>query len=216
MESVAARSLKLRNIRRLIFASHDDPLVNGFREVTEPCGIEVVSLTDVGLPEPSGSTRGPLHSATRKATVVAGITNTPAIGHVRGFYIDPLLRWGGGGPKWSWSLPWPYESEDLAAELWQAHNTLDGHGYCGPDDRGAYFRTLLCLTWPDAQCQTFEGRIQGRFGTWGHRNKPGDLVADYFVPDGETAPLASLADRASQLPSDQEQAFEAFRTALSA
>src|SRR5262245_60452834 len=187
-----------------------------FREVIGPCGIEVMSLTDVGLPEPSGSTRGPLDSATRKAAIVAAMTDTPAIGHARGFYIDPLLRWGGGGPQWCWSLPWPYGSEALATELWEAHRALDGMGYCGPDDRGAYFRTVLCLAWPDAESQTLEGRTAGQFGVWGHRNKPEDLVADYFVPDGERLPLASLTDETCPLSPDQEQAFEAFRRAVSA
>ena len=215
MESVAAPILKSRNIRRLIFASHDNQLVSAFRAVIEPCGIEVMSLTDVGLPEPSGSTRGTLDSATRKAAVVAAITNTPASGYARGFYIDPLLRWGGGGPKWAWPIPWPYKIEDLAAELRKADHQLGGQGYCGPDDRGAYFRTLLCIVWPDAQSLTFEGRIPGQFITRGRRNKPRDLVY-YFVPDGETAPVALLADEARQHFSDQEQAFEAFRKALSA
>jgi XTP/dITP diphosphohydrolase len=175
-----------------------------------------MSLTDVGLPEPSESPRGPLHTATRKAAVVAAITNRPAIGYVRALHIDPMLRWGGGGPQWSWPLPWPYGSADLAAELWTAHHALDAQGYCGPDDRGAYFRTVLCLAWPDAQSQISEGRFEGQFGTSRHGNKQGDLVADYFVPDGATVSLASLADKACQLSPDQEQAFEAFRTALSA
>jgi hypothetical protein len=143
MESVAPRSLNLSIIRRLVFASHDHQLVSRFRGVIERRDIEVLSLTDVGLPEPSGSTRDPLHNATRKAAVVAAITNTPAIGLARGFYIDPLLRWGGGGPQWSWPLPWPYEDEALATELWEAHHALNGMWYCGPDDRGAYFRTRM-------------------------------------------------------------------------
>jgi XTP/dITP diphosphohydrolase len=212
MESVAAHSP--RNIPRLVFVSHEDLLVSGFRRIVEGCGIEVASLTDVGLPEPSGSSRDPLRNATRKAAVVAALTTTPAVGLARGFYIDPLLRWGGGGPQWSWPLPWTRESDALAAELWEAHHALDGMGYCGPDDRGAYFRTVLCLVWPDAQSQTFEGRAAGQFGVLGHRHKPGDLVADYFVPDGETVPLASLTDESRQLFPDQDQAFDAFRKAL--
>jgi XTP/dITP diphosphohydrolase len=189
-------------------------LVSGFRKVIERCGIDVMSLTDVGLPEPSESPRGPLHTAARKAAVVAAITNTPAIGYARSFYIDPMLR--GDGPQWSWPLPWPYGSADLAAELWTAHHALDAQGYCGPDDRGAYFRTVLCLAWPDAESETYEGRFQGQFGGSRHGNKQGDLVVNYFVPDGETVPLASLADKACQLSPDQDQAFKAFRRALSA
>src|SRR5262249_48204938 len=105
-----------------------------------------MSLTAVGLPEPSGS-GGPLHRATRKAAVVAAIRNNPAIDHARSFYIDPLLRWRGGRPNWP--LLWPCESADLAAELWEAHNALNAQGYCGPNDRGAYLRTVLLLTWPE-------------------------------------------------------------------
>jgi XTP/dITP diphosphohydrolase len=216
MESAAARPLNSSNNPRLVFVSHEDLLVSRFRRTIEGCGIEVASLTDVGLPEPGGSARDPLHSATRKAAVVAALTTTPAVSLARGFYIDPLLRWGGGGPQWSWPVPWPHEREILAAELWEAHHALDGMGYCGPDDRGAYFRTVLCLAWPDAESHTFEGRAEGQFGVWGHHHKPGNLVADYFVPDGETVPLASLADQTRQLPPDQDQAFEAFRKALTA
>src|SRR5262245_23248325 len=118
MESAATRSVNSRAIPRLVFVSHDDWLVIRFRRIIEGCGIEMASLTDAGLPEPSsGSTRDPLHIATRKAAVVAALTTTPAVGLARGFYIDPMLRWGGGGPQWSWPVPWPYESEALAAEL---------------------------------------------------------------------------------------------------
>lgn len=92
MESVADRSLKSCNIRQLVFASHDAQLVSGFRRAVEGCGVEVMSLTDVGLPEPSGSARDPLRNATRKAAIVAAITNAPAIGLARDFHIDPLAR----------------------------------------------------------------------------------------------------------------------------
>src|SRR5262249_43249680 len=105
-----------------------------------------MSLTAVGLPEPSGS-GGPLHRATRKAAVVAAIRNNPAIDHARSFYIDPLLRWRGGRPNWP--LLWPWESAGLAAELWGAHNAINAQRYCGPNDRGAYLRTVLCPQRPD-------------------------------------------------------------------
>jgi hypothetical protein len=72
-----------------------------------------VSLTEFGLPEPSHHydrrrakrRDDALLSATRKASVVAAMTEMPTIGLVRGFYIDPMLRWGGGGPQWFWPMP---------------------------------------------------------------------------------------------------------------
>ena len=143
------------------------------------------------------------------------MTNTPTVAPARGFYIDPLLRWGGGGPQWFWPLPWPYATQELAAELRRADIDLDAMGYCGPDDRGAYFRSVLCLVWPDAESQVFEGRLAGQFGVYGGRNSAGDLIDDYFVPDGEAVALASLAVDARQRYSDVERAFEALREGLS-
>jgi len=180
-----------------------------------PCGIEVMSLTEVGLPQASASDRGLADSATAKAAVVAAMTGIPAIGHARGFFIDPMLRYGGGGPQWFWPSPWPYASEELAAELEQADAALNASGYCGPDDRGASFRSVLSLVWPDLESLIFERRLEGQFGVWGCSHGPADLVEDYFVRDGETVALASLADAARQLYWDLEQAFEALRRALS-
>ena len=214
-EGVADSLLKSRKVRRLVFASHDESLVGRFRKIMGPCGIEVMSLTEVGLPQASASDRGLADSATAKAAVVAAITGIPAIGHARGFCIDPMLRYGGGGPQWSWPFPWPYASEELAAELEQADAALYASGYCGPDDRGAYFRSVLSLVWPDLESQVFERRLEGQFGVWGCSHGSADLIEDYFVPDGETVALASLTDAARQLYCDQKQAFEALRRALS-
>jgi XTP/dITP diphosphohydrolase len=217
--------LKSRGIRRLVFATHDEHLVSGFRDLIRPCGIEAVSLTELGLPEPSQHHNsqyarrrdGLLLSATSKATVIATMTDMPAIGHARGFYIDPMLRWGGGGPQWFWPIPWPHPIEDLGMEFDEADNTLNEGGYCGPDDRGAYFRSVLCLAWPDAEIEVYEGCIEGQVQTWDISSKgKGTLVGDpeqYFIPDGETAPLARL--RPKGLRPDQERAFARFRRAIS-
>lgn len=223
MEGAAGNLLKQRKPRQVILTSHDERLVGRFRNVVVGCGIELTSLTDVGLPEPAGSTRDPVQSATIKASVVAALTDTPTIGYAPGFYIDPMLRWGGGGPQWFWPVPWPFAGEELAARLAQADKMLDGCGYCGPDDRGAYFRTVLCLAWPDYQSQIFEGQVDGQFQIgrgWnrGGFSKLGELVDNpmrCFVPEGETVTLASLSDEARRRHSDQEQAFQAFREAIS-
>ena len=63
--------------------------------------------------------------------------------------------------------------------------------------------------------QVFEGRLAGQFGVYGGRNSAGDLIDDYFVPDGEAVALASLAVDARQRYSDVERAFEALREGLS-
>jgi XTP/dITP diphosphohydrolase len=206
----------LPKARRLIFASHNERLVGSFRDAVGPCGIDVLSLTDVGLPDPSASARDIVQRATIRAAVVAALTGMPTVALARGFFIDPLLRWGGGGPQWSWPVPWPYTDAELAAELWQAHNNLDAGGYCGPDDRGAYFRSVLCLLiCPEAEPLILDGRLEGQFGGLGYATspKPDHLLDDYFVPDGETVALADLPAEARRRYADEVQALEAFRRA---
>jgi hypothetical protein len=90
MEATADSLLKLRNVRRLVFACHDNRMVCRFREIIGPFGIDVMSLTEAGLPEPRGLARDPLLSVTRNAAVIAGATEVPTIGYARGFYMG----WG--------------------------------------------------------------------------------------------------------------------------
>jgi XTP/dITP diphosphohydrolase len=224
MEGVANSFLQSRGVRQLVFASHDERVVSKFRESIRPFGIEVVSLAEFGLPDrhshdPHRTRRRDdvLLSATSKAAVVAAITDLPTIGLARGFYIDPLLRWSGGGPQRYWPIPWPWANAQLGRELGEADDALNASGYLGAHDRGAYFRTVLCLVWPDAESETFEGRVKGRFETGSCFKRIKELVGDparYFIPEGETVALARLAKEALQQYSDQARAFEAFRRAL--
>jgi inosine/xanthosine triphosphate pyrophosphatase family protein len=225
MEGVANSLLKSREVRRVVLASNDERVVSDLRDSIGPHGVEIVPFTEFGLPDPShfhGARRtkrrdDALLSATSKASVVATMTDMPTIGLARGFYIDPMLRWGGGGPQRYWPIPWPWASEELARELGEADDALIAYGCCGPDDRGAYFRTVLCLVWPDAESQTFEGLVEGQFQTCNGFNRPRNLVADpaqYFVPEGEAIALAHIGEEKRRQYSDQQRAFEAFRSAV--
>ena len=183
-------------------------------------GIEVLSLTDLNVWEPSVCDSDVYIDLKPKAAVISEAFHLPAIGHARSFVIDPLLQYGGGGPQWRWPVPWPGAKEDLAAELIHADNALNLGGYCGYDDRGACFQTVLCLVWPDARSQVFEGRLEGRFAqVWSGRKKSRDLMPDFaecFIPDGETATIADLDGGLPQWNLDQNQAIDALRHALEA
>ena len=183
-------------------------------------GIEVLPLADLCLPEPSVSDSDLYLPLKIKAAVISAEAHLPTIGCARSFMIDPLLRYGGGGPQWRWSVPWLGAKEDVVAELIQADNALNSGGYCGPDDRGAIIHTVLCLAWPDARTEVFEGRMKGQFAQlWYGRKNPSDLMPDFaecFVPDGETATIADLDGDLRQWNMDEKQAIDALRRALEA
>jgi XTP/dITP diphosphohydrolase len=175
----------------------------------KPAGASVLSLTDVCLPEPSGAGTTALDYATRKASAVAWFSNMPALGFAQDFCISPLLRYSDDCPKWTWPLPHSCASSKIYAEIKKADDELNRGGYCGPDDRGAFFRCVLCLAWPDMENLVLEARIEGQLGTIGLRESPNstDVFTDYFVPDGEARTINSL-------PRAARKRYSAFRRAI--
>lgn len=183
-----------------------------------PVGIEVLSLVEVCLPEPTVTESDPYRAANAKAAAIMASTSFPAVGLARSFQIDPLLRYGGGGPQSRWPIPWPGTTEDLAAELFQADDLLNRGGYCGPDDRCAAFHTVLCLVGSDARSQSFEGRMAGQFASLSSkRMKSRAFVPDFadcFVPNGENDVIAELGGSLSEWSRDQQQAIDALRQGM--
>jgi Ham1 family len=173
-------------------------------------GASVLSLTDVCLPEPSGAGTTALDRATKRASAVAWLSNMPALGFAQEFCINPLLRFGDVGcPLWSWPLPHSGPSRIIYAEIKKADDELNRGGYCGPDDRGAFIRCVLCLTWPDMENLVLDARIEGQLGTVGLRESGNATrrFTDYFVPDGEERTISSL-------PRATRKRYSAFRRAI--
>jgi len=139
--------------------THDAEFAAECTDILMPEEVSVLSLTDVGLPEPAGAGANALHRATGKASAVAAFSNLPALGFAQEFRIDPLLRYGdGSGPQWTWPLPRSAPRETIHAEIRRADDKLVRGGYCGPDDRGAFIRCVLCLAWPDMETMVLEAR----------------------------------------------------------
>ena len=202
--------MKARPLRDLVFVTHDARLVAECAEVLKPAGISVLSLTDMALPEPGGVGATALHRASGKASAVAWFSNLPALGFAQEFCIRPLLRFrDDSGPQWTWLLSPSGPRGKIYAEIKKAHDELNRGGYCGPDDRGAFIRCVLCLTWPDMENLVLEARIEGQLGDVGLRESgnAADVFSDYFVPDSEERTIRSLSRPA-------RKRYSAFRRAI--
>jgi XTP/dITP diphosphohydrolase len=201
--------LKARPLRELVLATHDAQLAAECADFLKPVGASVFSLTDVCLPEPSGAGTAALDRATRKASAVAWFANMPALGFAQEFCISPLLRYSDDSPQWTWPLPHSAAISKIYAEIKKADDELNRGGYCGPDDRGAFFRCVLCLAWPDMENLVLEARIEGQLGALGPRENgnAADLFTNYFVPDGEERTISSLSRVA-------RKRYSAFRRAI--
>jgi len=99
-----------------------------------------------------------------------------------------------------------------------AADELNAGGYCGPDDRGAYFQCVLCLAWPDAEMRMFEGRAEGQFVWPWSVTRHGRLILDLetcFVPESESIALSCLDGERRRKYSDEQRAFAAVGRGLS-
>jgi inosine/xanthosine triphosphate pyrophosphatase family protein len=134
----------------------------------------------------------------------------PALGFAQEFCINPLLRFGDDScPLWSWPFRHSGPSRNVYEELKKADNELNRGGYCGPDDRGAFIRCVLCLTWPDMENLVLEARVEGQLGAIAPQENGNatDVFIDYFVPDGEERTISSL-------PRAARKRYSAFRQAI--
>ena len=194
MERAAHNSLSLsRPYSKIVIATHDAQVMRLCEDAVAPVCSAVMSLTEVGLPEPTAICRHTRDTAIARATLVAMLCNLPAIGFARGFQIDPLLAFGGGGPKWSWLLPVTHRRPQAFSELRKANDRLTREGYLGPDDRGAYFECCVCLALPDGETIFGSARMNGQLDDVGSHDKgrTANLFDSYFVPDGDERPLSA-------------------------
>ncbi|WP_340120036.1 hypothetical protein [Pelagibius sp. 7325] len=216
-EDIVNNQLEQSGLSKLILVSQDLQFLAHLRQEVSTIGVEFLSLSDLNLPEPQVYERDACLALKTKGAVISADTGLPAIVYGRYFVIDPLLRYGGGGPQWRWSVPWSGSEEDLVADIFEAEDTLNRNGYCGPDDRGALFQTLLCLVWPDSQSQIFEGRLEGQVAPLFHRRRLHDWPHRFegcFVPNEEIAVTPTPISGLAAWSLDQAQAVCALRRSL--
>jgi XTP/dITP diphosphohydrolase len=176
-----------------VIADSDEAIVRECRSELGSLGVEVLSLADVGFPEPRTrpSDTSPIAAAV-KATVIASFAGHPAIGFAGSFGVDAMQLWGGIDCLWRFPDPWPHPMERLTSELWAAHKELVLCGHLGPDDRNAYWNCVACLARTNGVTQRFDATARGQLA-WTIFDQGGPAeFADCFVPDGERKPLAKL------------------------
>jgi inosine/xanthosine triphosphate pyrophosphatase family protein len=120
----------------------------------------------------------------------------PALGFAQEFRINPLLRFGDDSdPQWTWPIPHSLCRSKLHAEIKKVGDELNRRGYCGPDDRGAFIRCVLCLIWPDMESLILEARVEGQLNAavLEDGGETADLFSEYLVPDEEERTLRSLS-----------------------
>jgi XTP/dITP diphosphohydrolase len=191
---------------RLVIASHNAGKVREIRDLLAPFGIEPVSASDLGLPEPDETGTSFAENATIKALASACGSGLPAIADDSGLAVDAL-----GGLPGVWTADWaeqgPYEG-GAGRDWYMAMGKVEGKLQAlGPDaPRTARFICCLALAWPDGHVQTYQGTVEGSL-TWPPRGAMGFGYDPVFVPQGSNLTFAELDPAEKHAMSHRADAF---------
>ena len=183
---------------KLVIASHNKGKVREIQDLLAPFGVEVVSASDLGLPEPIEDGDTFIANAEIKARAAAQASGLPALADDSGLCVHAL-----GDNPGVYSARWAGPDKDFSVAMQKVEDALNA---CGSDDRSAHFACALTLAWPDGHVASFEGKVYGAMA-WPPRGEKGFGYDPTFVPDGHTVTFAEMDPAQKHAMSHRAAAF---------
>ena len=182
--------------RRLVIASHNPGKVREIGELLSPWSIEVVSASELNLPEPEETGDSFVSNAKLKADAAAIAAKLPALADDSGLAVTAL-----DGAPGIYSARWGGETKDFDAAMARVNAELGDAA-----DRSARFVCALALTWPDGHCEIFEGDVRGEL-VWPPRGTLGFGYDPMFVADGDSGSFGEISPAEKHAKSHRAVAF---------
>jgi XTP/dITP diphosphohydrolase len=201
-------SLRLKRGSRLAVATHNPGKLSEFRDLLEPFGIEVLSASELDVPEPAETGETFQENAQLKAAVTAFASGLPALSDDSGLTVDAL-----GGAPGIHSARWAGEPRDFGRAMARVEDELKSKGATGPGTRRAKFVCVLCLANAIGPVQFFEGTAEGHL-VWPPRGTNGFGYDPIFVPDGYEQTFGEMDPAQKHAISHRAKAFAAFKAAV--
>ncbi|KAF0175746.1 MAG: dITP/XTP pyrophosphatase [Rhodobacteraceae bacterium] len=163
---------------RLLVATHNQGKLEEIAKLLEPFGISVLSVGELGLPEPAETEASFVGNARIKAHAAVQATGLPALADDSGITIDALA-----GAPGVYTADWAEtpDGRDFVMAMTRTWAELESVHAAQP--RTAQFRCTLVLAWPDGHDEVFEGVMTGRI-IWPMRGDQGHGYDPIFQPDG--------------------------------
>ena len=160
---------------RLVLATHNPGKVREIGDLLRPFAVSVVSVGELGLPEPEETGTTFVANAELKALAAARAARLPALADDSGLVVPAL-----GGAPGVVSARWAGPTKDFRIAMRRVEAELAAL----PDaDARAFFACALSLAWPDEHIETFEGFVHGRL-VFPPRGDHGFGYDPIFVADG--------------------------------
>jgi XTP/dITP diphosphohydrolase len=201
-------TLRLTRGSRLVIATHNPGKLKEFRDLLAPCGIEVHSAGEIGVPEPVETGDTFEENARLKAVITAFAAGEPALSDDSGLAVEALR-----GAPGVHSARWAGEPRDFYHAMSRVQEALLAKAAVAPEDRRAKFVCMLCLANPAGSVQFFEGAVEGHL-VWPPRGTHGFGYDPIFVPDGYDQTFGEMDPVQKHATSHRTRAFAAFRKAV--
>ena len=186
---------------KLVIASHNPGKIREIGELLEPFGADVVSVSELGLPEPVEDGETFIDNAKIKALAAATASGHVALADDSGLCVHAI-----GNAPGVYSARWAGPNKDFALAMEKVHEALNT-AQVTDQDRTAHFACALTLAWPDGHTETFEGQVQGTM-TWPPRGDKGFGYDPTFIPDGFEITFAQMEPEAKHAMSHRANAFK--------
>ena len=191
--------MKLSRGSVLIVASHNRGKVREIKALLGPHGIEPVSVSELGLPEPEETGATFAENAALKARAAADAGKHPALADDSGLWVDAL-----SGEPGIYSARWAGPDKDFAVAMARVeHELLDRKA----SDFSAKFVCALSLAMPHGECRTFEGEVHGHL-TFPPRGTKGFGYDPIFIPDGFEQTFGEIDPHLKNAMSHRARAFD--------
>jgi XTP/dITP diphosphohydrolase len=190
----------------LVVATHNAGKLKEIAALLSPHGVDCISASSLGLPEPPETGKTFVENALIKARAAAESSGLPALADDSGLCVAAL----GGAPgvytadwaerQWFEGLP----GRDWYMAMGKVEGLLCEKG--GEADRSCWFACVLAIAWPDGESAVYEGRADGTC-TWPPRGTMGFGYDPIFVPKGGGKTFAELNPEEKHRISHRAEAF---------
>ena len=185
---------------RLVIATHNAGKLREMRELLAPYGLEAVSASELGLPEPDETGATFTANAELKARAAATAAGLPALADDSGLCVEAL-----GGAPGIYSARWAGVARDFDAAMGRVETALRDAGAAPP--YRAHFVSVISLATAHGATESFEGKIFGRL-EFPPRGRLGFGYDPIFVPDGFATTFGEMASEAKHsIPADGGEAL---------
>jgi XTP/dITP diphosphohydrolase len=171
---------------RLVIATHNPGKLREMRELLMPHGVEAVSASELGLPEPEETGTSFAANARIKACAAAIASGLPAFADDSGLAVDAL-----DGEPGIYSARWAGADKDFRRAMQSVEDKLRTHGAHTQDRRRAHFVSALCVAWPDGHVEEFVATVDGTL-VWPPRGDKGFGYDPMFLPDGHARTFGEM------------------------